>query len=91
MTIKTSTPGGHPGAIGAGTTWRPQPTLTGIDYVSAEVYGQERERIWFDRWVCIGRAEEVPESGDYLVRELAGESLLIARNRDGELRAFYNV
>ena len=45
----------------------------------------------FDRWICIGRAEEVPNAGDYLVRDLAGESIIITRNRSGEIRAFYNV
>jgi glycine betaine catabolism A len=72
-------------------TWRPRPTLSGADYSSAEVYAQERERIWFDRWICIGRAEEIPQPGDYLVRDLAGESIIVTRNRGGEVRAFYNV
>jgi Rieske 2Fe-2S family protein len=80
----------HAGAS-ASSAWTPQPTLGGADYVSDAVYGEERERIWFERWVCIGRAEEIANPGDYLVRELAGESLLVARNREGALRAFYNV
>ncbi len=79
----------HAGAHAA--AWTPRPTLAGADYVSEAIYAEERERIWFERWVCIGRAEEIANPGDYLVRELAGESLLIARNRDGRLRAFYNV
>jgi glycine betaine catabolism A len=71
--------------------WRPRPTLTGADYTSAEVYEEERERLFFRGWVCIGRAEEVAAPGDYLVRDVAGESVFVVRNRDGELRAFYNV
>ena len=73
------------------STWSPKPTLDGADYVSEAMYAEERERIWFDRWVCIGRAEEIANPGDYVVRELAGESIVIARNRDGELRGYYNV
>jgi len=72
-------------------TWRPRPTLAGTDYTSESVYLEERERIWFDRWVCIGRAEEIPAPGDYIVRDLAGESVVVTRNADGALRAFYNV
>ena len=72
-------------------SWRPRPTLTGADYTSAAVYEEERERLFFRGWVCIGRAEEIPRPGDYLVREVAGESVFVVRNRDGELRAFYNV
>jgi Rieske 2Fe-2S family protein len=71
--------------------WRPRPTLAGGDYTSPGVWEQERERIWFGDWVCLGRTEEVPNPGDYLVRDLAGESIFITRNLDGELRGFYNV
>ena len=71
--------------------WTPRPTLTGTDYTSEAVYAEERERVWFDGWVCIGRDEEFPNPGDFLVRDLAGESVFVTRNRAGELRAFYNV
>jgi glycine betaine catabolism A len=71
--------------------WRPRPTLSGRDYVSEEVYAEERERIWFGDWVCIGREEEVATPGDYLVRDLAGESIFVTRDHDGWLHGFYNV
>jgi glycine betaine catabolism A len=71
--------------------WRPRPTLGGDDYTSAEVYQQEREKIWWGDWVCAGRTEEVANAGDYIVRDIAGESILITRDQDGELHAFYNV
>ena len=71
--------------------WQPRPTLAGVDYTSGEVYAVEREQVWFGGWVCIGRAEEIPDPGDYLVRDLAGESIFVARNRAGEIRGFYNV
>ena len=72
-------------------TWRPRPTLAGFDYTSESVYADEREHIWWGHWVCIGRAAEVEHPGDYLVRDLAGESIIVSRNREGTLRAFYNV
>jgi Rieske 2Fe-2S family protein len=75
----------------AGPAWKAKPTLSGRDYTSADVFVDERERIFFDRWVCLGRSEEIPNPGDYLVRDLAGESIVVTRNRDGELRGFYNV
>jgi Rieske 2Fe-2S family protein len=77
--------------VRADPAWRPRPTLSGPDYASAEVYEEERERLFFSTWVCIGRAAEVGEPGDYLVRDVAGESIFVTRNREGELRAFYNV
>ncbi len=71
--------------------WRPRPTLSGTDYSTEAVFAEERERIWFGRWICIGRAEEIPDPGDYLVRDLVGESIIVTRNRAGEIRGFYNV
>ncbi len=71
--------------------WTPRPTLMGTDYTSEAVYADERERVWFDSWVCIGRDEEFPQAGDFLVREIAGESVIVTRNQAGEARAFYNV
>jgi len=71
--------------------WEPRPTLSGQDYASLDVWAEERERIWWGDWVCIGRAEEVAAPGDFIVRDLAGESIFITRNDEGELRGFYNV
>ena len=61
------------------STWRPRPTLTGTDYTSEETFAEERERIWWGGWICIGRAAEIPVPGDYLVRDLAGESIVVTR------------
>ena len=77
--------------IRAHAEWRPRPTLSGPDYASAAVYEEERERLFFGTWICIGRADEISAPGEYLVRDLAGESILVIRNRPAELRAFYNV
>jgi Rieske 2Fe-2S family protein len=33
----------------------------------------------------------VPESGDYVVRNCAGESIILVRDREGQIRAFFNV
>jgi len=71
--------------------WTPQPTLSGTDYVSDEVYEDERQSIWFGDWICVGRSEEIPNRGDYTVKDVAGESIFLTRNEDGEIRAFYNV
>jgi len=71
--------------------WGPRPTLSSADYSSPEVWEQERERIWWGEWICAGRAEEIPNTGDHIVRDIAGESIFIVRNDTGELRAFYNV
>lgn len=65
--------------------------LPGRDYHDPAVFVVEQERIFERSWFCVGREEEAPETGDFLVREVGTESLLIVRGRDGRLRAFYNV
>jgi Rieske 2Fe-2S family protein len=74
-----------------GQSWKPRPTLSGSDYTSLDVYAEEQEKIWWGDWVCVGRTEEVAQPGDYVVRDLAGESIFIVRNQEGQLGAFYNV
>jgi Rieske 2Fe-2S family protein len=71
--------------------WVPRPTLSGDDYRSLETYNEELEKVWWGDWVVVGRVEEIPEPGDYVTKDIAGESIFITRNEDRELRAFYNV
>jgi len=60
-------------------------------YYSEEVLRSEKERIFKKEWLCIGRVEEVEKPGDYLATRIVGEPVLVARNREGELKAFANV
>lgn len=66
-------------------------TLNGPEYWSPDVYAVERERIFHDTWQYAGRADQAAEPGDFFTLEIAGESLLITRNAEGRLRAFFNV
>jgi glycine betaine catabolism A len=51
----------------------------------------ERERIFHREWFYVGRAEHLGATGDRLVADVAGESVLLVRTRDGRLKGFYNV
>ena len=66
-------------------------TLPSSFYRSPRIFRREKERIFFREWLCAGRQEQIPSPGDYLVLDVAGESLLVVRTRGGELRAHYNV
>jgi glycine betaine catabolism A len=69
----------------------PWPTLPGTDYHAADVFALERERVFSRSWICVGRAEQLPDAGDYLVTEVAAESPIVVRGVDGQLRAFANA
>ncbi len=67
------------------------PGLPGRDYHLPEIYELEKERIFFRSWFCVGREEQLPNAGDFLTEDVAGESLIVVRALKGELHAFYNV
>jgi Rieske 2Fe-2S family protein len=60
-------------------------------YRSTEVFRVEKERIFCREWIAVCREEELPNAGDHRVLDVLGESVLLVRNREGQLRAFYNV
>jgi glycine betaine catabolism A len=65
--------------------------LPGEYYTSDAIHREEAERIFARRWVCVGRAAAVPEAGDFMRAEVAGESLIVVRGEDGVVRALYSV
>jgi len=66
-------------------------TLPGRYYTTPEILSEEAERIFRRQWICVGRAEAIAGAGDYVVAEIAGESIIVLRDQTGERRAFYNV
>ncbi len=62
-------------------------------YFSTEFFEKERNKIFKKCWLNIGREDELPEQGDYIVRELevCKTSILVVRGKDGEIRAFHNM
>ena len=60
-------------------------------YRDPEIFRTEKEHIFCREWIAVCREEEIPHAGDHLVLEVLGESVLMVRNREGQLRAFYNV
>ncbi len=60
-------------------------------YTSPEFMRLEWERLWTKVWLLGGRLSDIPEPGDYICTGIGRESILIVRQRDGGVRAFYNV
>ena len=66
-------------------------TLPRECYTSARHFERERERILYDRWIFVGRREELARPGDYVLARVGEETLIVARDGDGEIRAFYDI
>jgi Rieske 2Fe-2S family protein len=74
------------------TTFQPGARTLPRDYYTSEaLLAEERERLFARGWNCVGRASRVAKPGDYLVREIAGESVIVVRDKSATLHAFFNV
>lgn len=65
-------------------------TLPPWCYTSEAFYAREVERIFGQSWNMVGRAELVPNPGDFFTLDLAGVPLIIMRGIDSAVRAFSN-
>jgi len=65
--------------------------LAGPPYRDPAIFAAELERIFFGTWLCAGHQGAVREPGDFIMREVGGESFVLLRDHSGALRAFYNV
>ena len=66
-------------------------TLPSNWYLDSDIFALEREHIFMREWLCVGREEQFPNSGDCKVLDISGESILLVRNNTGSMRSFYNV
>jgi Rieske 2Fe-2S family protein len=75
----------------AGTFQAGVKTLTQRYFVSREIFADEQENIFSRQWILVGHQSQVVKPGDYFVAEVAGESLIVAKDQRSTIRAFYNV
>src|SRR2546423_280025 len=66
-------------------------TLPQKYFVSPQLFDEEQEKIFTRHWVLVGHHTEIAHAGDYFVREVTGESVIVVRDKNGEIRGFYNV
>lgn len=71
----------------------PEHSLTPLApwYFDDERYRLELDRIFFRLWNCVGEVGAVARPGDYFTADIAGEPIVVVRDKDGQLRAFSNV
>ncbi|WP_028206288.1 aromatic ring-hydroxylating oxygenase subunit alpha [Paraburkholderia nodosa] len=60
-------------------------------YLSEEIFALDMETIFRQHWIEVATEAEIPEPGDYVTVNLAGDSILIVRDDDMQVRAFHNV
>src|SRR5437764_1221191 len=60
-------------------------------YIDEAFLERERAGVWWAEWVVVGRAEQLPDPGDFLGVDVAGERIIVVRDRHGALSAHYDV
>jgi phenylpropionate dioxygenase-like ring-hydroxylating dioxygenase large terminal subunit len=65
-------------------------TLPAECYTSEAFYREEVRKIFMKIWNFIGRADRIPNPGDYFAMEFVGVPVAVVRGKDGKVRAFAN-
>mgnify|MGYP001823950116 FL=1 len=60
-------------------------------YTSDEVFQKEMDLIFTKKWLFAGHQSRIPEAGDFFMFEVGKESLIVTRDREGRVRAFFNI
>jgi phenylpropionate dioxygenase-like ring-hydroxylating dioxygenase large terminal subunit len=59
-------------------------------YLSEELFALEQRHFFANTWNFVGHASQVPNAGDYVTVEIAGQPLLMVRQADGSIRVLNN-
>jgi phenylpropionate dioxygenase-like ring-hydroxylating dioxygenase large terminal subunit len=74
--------------------------VTGIDderlvhnsvYLDEKLFEHEQRALLGRIWNFVAHDSDLPEVGDYLTIQIAGNPVLVIRGEDGQIRGFYNV
>lgn len=60
-------------------------------YTHRGMLPEELNKLFLPGWICVGRADEVPQIGDYFTLELLSEPLIIVRCKDNSVAVLSNV
>jgi Rieske 2Fe-2S family protein len=66
-------------------------TLPQKYYTSNELFEREKEVIFKKGWICVGHQSRINEAGEYFLANIFEESIIVLRDKQNQIRAFYNV
>lgn len=62
-----------------------------VGFLSGKFHELEKQNLWPRVWQIACREEELKKVGDFVVYDIADESIVVVRSAPDELKAFYNV
>ena len=60
-------------------------------YASESFHALETECIFHREWLCVGRADDVPNPGDYMATDIPGLPIFTLRTESGDIRSYSNI
>ena len=60
-------------------------------YVNEEIFHQEMEQIFARSWLFVGHESQVPNPNDYALAMMGNESVVLTRDREGEIHVLLNT
>jgi phenylpropionate dioxygenase-like ring-hydroxylating dioxygenase large terminal subunit len=60
-------------------------------YTNNDIYHKEIENVFLKHWILAGHVSQIPEHGDFFLVEFDKESVIVTRNKKGEINAMLNV
>src|SRR6185312_6926757 len=88
-TMNAVTPFNHPSSPAAAE--EEGYSLPAWIYRDPEFFEREKAAIFRKSWQVVCHVNDVPRTGDFHSLEFLGESIVVLRGEDGQLRAFHNV
>lgn len=59
-------------------------------YTSEEIFEDELDRIFHRWWLYVGHASEIPEPGDYRLKWMGRQAVIMTRDKEGEIHLLLN-
>ena len=60
-------------------------------YKDTSIFDLEKHNIFYNSWIFIGHESQIPNKGDFFVYKLLDEEIIVLRNKENKVKAFFNV
>lgn len=72
-------------------TFREPMSVTRRSWGDDEIFVREMDRIFRHCWQFLAHESEIPEPGDYVMRKMGRDRVIVVRGEDGVIRVFLNT
>ncbi len=73
------------------STWVYGHSMPAELYLSDQVFRDDLDWLLPSQWFLTGHISQMPNVGDFFLYEIAGESVIVTRNKKGDVKAFHNA